>query len=1065
MSLSLKIQLSKSDENPGYVDRTRQSTSGGIEVAPPRKRLRIDDDRSVKDGVYQGLWVDGTSGGVCCPCVGHGDRPNNRLVLHRMQDLYFQLGDPNPHIREQSALSIVHGLKGDINNADTHYILKRLVRGCGSSRAMCRHGFGAALGLATNKLIATSDGGDVLSHLLFLIKNNTAGIKKAGEGIDGLIARAIALAAIVDGGAVTKDDEAEQVADMAWELYDAAKKQSMVRLLAARVIVLLFTKGQFQLKSVKSRTTMASSDDVNPAVVQVPALSYVYFSTRPEGYRLSKEDTIQSIVNTLCRTTSDYPSPSRHPAWEPLLQHTDGKISGEAITKALICGNVGEKALLLQLLFGLGKFFGPWPKDAVELLLKPSKELRKTQDYCLERMSYYFGPKGPLNDKIDDESRNNLLMAGIDCCNPGTPAVTTKRILSICLWPLDQEGVSTFVSSIIPLSSSNRWVQERLCNAVAHPKANENAIKSVLDELLKEGDGSALAVRKALTSLSRRPTGDWASVAFESVRASSSSGSSQDMDKLAKRVLKTIKKSDHKEAIGPWLKWQWVNVAAPGGEDIQEGLDNLDGAIGAANEFDAIVGALPDLYGESKNIVRYSTGRLWQYLVKEGYVSWADADEMVKDICGENEEEEEEGEDKISNEDNEDDLDEQDYKPFLPPIIATENGNTDDIVMEDEEDLLAMLNDEEAERAAQAFIQQQGKSTGAKEERGKEGKVVIMRKIHRIDLLEAWVTTNGNNNLTERIDVVIRILEYAGRMRVNKKGKEGGGGGSASGGGDGGLNEAKIELRNRLIGMVRRFRQAGGAIVEGEEGVAPSKDVILKLIKMLPNKETAIQEECANLIAYLSKPDPQPTADILTNLIHEWCSGGKLSINHNTWECLTWPLLSKVHWSKVLPVNDDGGITAPSKPFVFRELLIILHRLAKSKLSSSNPTTIRDIVYKLVKVVADKWSSGTLGRTRGQIATRAISALMAVSEGEVDNARVNGPEWDKDVIEWLEELKKQTALGAVSKLAATALGQQQQQRKKRQRDEGQDEDEDEAEAAQHHHKATKKAKATSSRVK
>ncbi|KAF4721451.1 hypothetical protein FOZ62_019649, partial [Perkinsus olseni] len=137
------------------------------------------------------------------------------------------LGDPNPHIREESALSIVHELKADINNADTHYTLKRLVRGCGSSRAMCRHGFAAALGLATAKLVeaADNDTESTLSHLLFLIKDNTAGIKKVGEGIDGLLARAVALAAVLQAGAVTTIDKAEEAADMAWQLFDAAKKQ------------------------------------------------------------------------------------------------------------------------------------------------------------------------------------------------------------------------------------------------------------------------------------------------------------------------------------------------------------------------------------------------------------------------------------------------------------------------------------------------------------------------------------------------------------------------------------------------------------------------------------------------------------------------------------------------------------------------------------------------------------------------------------------------------------------------------------------------------------------------
>ncbi|KAF4739437.1 hypothetical protein FOZ62_029790, partial [Perkinsus olseni] len=834
------------------------------------------------------------------------------IVLHSMQDLYYQLGDPNPHIREESALSIVHGLKADINNADTHYTLKRLVRGCGSSRAMCRHGFAAALGLATAKLVeaADNDTESTLSHLLFLIKDNTAGIKKVGEGIDGLLARAVALAAVVQGGAVTTIDKAEEVADMAWQLFDAAKKQSMVRMLAARVIVVLATNGNFQLKSVKSRTSMGSSGDINPAVVQVPALTYVYFSTRPADFRLSKAETIKSIVSTLSTTTTDFPSPSRHPAWEPLLEHTDGQLAGQAITAALIGGSVGEKALLLQLLFGLGKFFGPWPKEAVQLLFNPQhKDLRKVQGACLQRMAEYFGQNGSLVDRLDDGARNELLMAGIKCCTPGMPAVVTKHILSICVWPLGQEGVSSLVGNMVPLAASNRWAQERLCNAVSHPNATEDAIKTALTELLKEGPTATPAVRKALTGLSRRSTGDWASVAFQCVRAAPSL--TEDMDKLAKKVLKTIKKSDHADAIGPWLKWQWINVAAPGAEDEQEGLDNLDGAIGAANEFDAIAGALPDLYGESKNIVRNSTGRLWQYLVKEGYVSWADADEMVKDVCGESEEEG--GEGGAASDDDEDDLDENDDKPFLPPIIPANNGDTDDIVMEDEEDLLAMLNDEDAERAAQAFIQQQGgKSSGAKLERGKEARVVIMRKIHRVDLLEMWATTSAAGSLAERLDVVSRILAYAGRMRIDKKSKEG----------DGGLNEAKGELRNRLLGLVKRFRAAGLPLDE-----APSEEAISKLVSFLPNKEAPIQQECAHLIACLSRPDPDTTGKILTKLIKEWCGGAKLSIHATAWESLSWSLLAKVDWNAVVPTPAH----APTKGFVFRELLTILHRLAKSK--------------------------------------------------------------------------------------------------------------------------------------
>ncbi|EER07620.1 hypothetical protein Pmar_PMAR024024 [Perkinsus marinus ATCC 50983] len=874
---------------------------------------------------------------------------------------------------------------------------------------MCRHGFAAALGLATAKLVEANnnDTQSTLSHLLFLVKDNTAGMKKVGEGIDGLLARAVALAAIVEGGVVTTMEGAEEVAAMAWELFDASKKQSMIRLLAARVIVLLTNKGKFQLKSVTSRTTTASSGDINPAVVQVPALAYVYFSTRPDSFRLSKVETIKSIVSTLSKTTTDFPSPSYHPAWEPLLEHTDGAIAGQAICTSFIGGNLGEKALMLRLFFGLGKFFGPWPKEAVELLLNSQqKDLRKTQEACLERMAYYFGTNGSLVGKLDDDARNDLLMSGIKRCIPGMPGVVTTRILSICVRPLGQQGVSSLVSNMIPLASTNRWAQERLCNAVSHPSATEDAIKSALEELLKEGPAAALALRKALTTLSHRPTGDWASVAFQCVRDASSL--TEDNDKLAKRVLKTIKKSDHKEAIGPWLKWQWINVAAPGGDDgdEQEALDNLDGAIGAADEFDALVGALPDLYGESKNIVRYSTGRLWQYLVKEGYVSWADADEMVKDVCGESEEEEVGGEG-----DDDDDLDdENDDKPFLPPIIPANNGDTDDIVMEDEDDLLAMLNDEDAERAAQAFIQQQGKSAGAKHERGKEAKVVIMRKIHRVDLLEIWVTTTTTGSVAERLDVVTRILAYAGRMRINKKSKESGG--------DGGLNEAKMELRNRLIGMVRRFRTAKQPLEE-----APSEEVITKLVYFLPDKEAPIQQECAHLIAYLSRSDPHATAKVLTKLMKEWCSGGKYSIHTSAWESLSWPLLAKVEWNTVVASTND----VPAKGYVLRELLAVLHRLAKSKQLECCPQ-LDEVVYRVVGAVADKWSNGTLGRSRGQIAIRAIQALIAVGGQQ---------RWDAAVIQWLEDLKKQTALGTVSKLAATALAARvdAENKKKRSREE------------------------------
>ncbi|KAF4656656.1 hypothetical protein FOL46_007729 [Perkinsus olseni] len=631
-------------------------------------------------------------------------------------------------------------------------------------------------------------------------------------------------------------------------------------------------------------------------------------------------------------------------------------------------------------------------------------------------------------------------MAGIKCCTPGMPAVVTKHILSICVWPLGQEGVSSLVGNMVPLAATNRWAKERLCNAVSHPNATEDAIKTALTELLKEGPTATPAVRKALTGLSRRSTGDWASVAFHCVRDAPSL--TDDMDKLAKKVLKTIKKSDHADAIGPWLKWQWINVAAPGAEDEQEGLDNLDGAIGAANEFDAIAGALPDLFGESKNIVRNSTGRLWQYLVKKGYVSWADADEMVKDVCGESEEEG--GEGGATADDDEDDLDENDDKPFLPPIIPATNGDTEDIVMEDEEDLLAMLNDEDAERAAQAFIQQQGgKSAGAKLERGKEARVVIMRKIHRVDLLEMWATTSAAGTLPERLDVVTRILAYAGRMRIDKKSKEG----------DGGLNEAKGELRNRLLGLVKRFRAAGLPLDE-----APSEEVISKLVSFLPNKEAPIQQECAHLIAYLSRPDPDTTGKILTKLIKEWCGGAKLSIQATAWESLSWSLLAKVDWNAVVPT----AAHAPTKGFVFRELLTILHRLAKSK--QLECPHLDEVVYRLVGVVADKWCNGTLGRSRGQIATKAISALMAVSGSQQQQQQQQQQQWGASAVQWLQDLKEQLALGAVSKLAATALAAASDKNKgvgkKRSRQQQQREDDDDDDDDEVAVNGTKKSKLT-----
>lgn len=119
-----------------------------------------------------------------------------------------------------------------------------------------------------------------IPYLLPLVKDSRVSVKEVGEGTYGLIS----LAAIVVGGA-TMDEEIAAV--MVWELLDAAEKQSTVRLLATRVIALLTNKSKPQLKSVECRIIAASSGDINSAVVQIPALTHIHFSTRPDTFQLS----------------------------------------------------------------------------------------------------------------------------------------------------------------------------------------------------------------------------------------------------------------------------------------------------------------------------------------------------------------------------------------------------------------------------------------------------------------------------------------------------------------------------------------------------------------------------------------------------------------------------------------------------------------------------------------------------------------------------------------------------------------------------------------------------------
>ncbi|KAF4742349.1 hypothetical protein FOZ62_013164, partial [Perkinsus olseni] len=110
-----------------------------------------------------------------------------------------------------------------------------------------------------------------------------------------------------------------------------------------------------------------------------------------------------------------------------------------------------------------------------------------------------------------------------------------------------------------------------------------------------------------------------------------------------------------------------------------------------------------------------------------------------------------------------------------------------------------------------------------------------------------------------------------------------------------------------------------------------------------------------------------------------------------------------------------------------------------------------EVVYRLVGVVADKWCNGTLGRSRGQIATKAISALMAVGGSQ--------QQWDASVVQWLQDLKEQPALGAVSKLAATALAASDKNKgagKKRSRQQQQQREDDDEVAVN----GTKKSKLT-----